>query len=153
MYEAINKLLCIHKDIQIIFPVHKNPAVRQQVEKHLNISERVHLIEPAEYSVFANLLKKSYLIITDSGGVQEEAPALGIPVLVTRDTTERPEGVEVGTLKLVGTDTECIFNEADELLTNKESYNKMSIAKNPYGDGTSSKQIIEIIKDKLKKTH
>ncbi|MNC02337.1 UDP-N-acetylglucosamine 2-epimerase [compost metagenome] len=153
VYEAINKLLCIHKDIQIIFPVHKNPAVRQQVEKHLNISERVHLIEPAEYSVFANLLKKSYLIITDSGGVQEEAPALGIPVLVTRDTTERPEGVEVGTLKLVGTDTECIFNEADELLTNKESYNKMSIAKNPYGDGTSSKQIIEIIKDKLKKTH
>lgn len=150
VYEAINKLLKLHDDIQIVFPVHKNPIVREQVNQYLNVSERVHLIEPADYSIFANLLKKSYLIITDSGGVQEEAPSLGIPVLVIRDTTERPEGVEAGTLKLVGTNIDTIFNEANLLLINEKEYNKMSGAKNPYGDGTSSKQIVSIIKNLFK---
>lgn len=151
VYQAINNLLDKHEDIQIIFPVHKNPIVRKQVNEHLNVSNRVYLIEPASYYVFANLLKNSYLIITDSGGVQEEAPSLGIPVLVIRDTTERPEGVEAGTLKLVGTETKTIFDTANNLLLNKEFYNAMSGAKNPYGNGTSAKQIVEIIKSIIKK--
>lgn len=152
VYLAINQLLEENEDIQFVFPVHKNPVVRNEVKRWLNDSDRVHLVEPMDYEVFANLMKHAYLIITDSGGIQEEAPALGIPVLVARDTTERPEGVEAGTLKLVGLSKERIFEEANLLLNDKEAYNKMSGAKNPYGDGTSSQQIVQFIKENLKNT-
>jgi UDP-N-acetylglucosamine 2-epimerase len=150
VYLAINKLIETYDDIQIIFPVHKNPIVRKQVEEFLIKNDRIYIIEPTEYPTFANLMKRSYLIITDSGGVQEEAPSLGVPVLVIRDTTERPEGVEAGTLKLVGTNTENIFDEASLLISNNKLREEMSQIKNPYGDGTSSDKIIEIILSKIK---
>jgi len=152
IYTAINDLMEKHDDIELVFPVHKNPAVRAQVEKGLKNNPRVHLVEPLDYETFAHLMKDSYFIISDSGGIQEEAPALGKPVLVARTNTERPEGVTAGTLKLVGTEASVIFTEADALLSNPATYQQMSEAKNPYGDGTSSQQIISFIKQQEKRS-
>lgn len=141
MFRAINRLVESHKDIHVVYPVHLNPVVRQAADEVLGNHKRIQLIEPLDVKDFHNFLANAYLILTDSGGVQEEAPSLGVPVLVLRDTTERPEGIEAGTLKLAGTNEEKIFNLANELLINKEEYNKMAKAVNPYGDGKASKKI------------
>jgi UDP-N-acetylglucosamine 2-epimerase (non-hydrolysing) len=151
VYRAINDLLSTHKNLHVVFPVHKNPAVREKVLQGLSQDSRVHLIEPLNYENFAHLMKHATLIITDSGGIQEEAPALGKPVLVARDNTERPEGVEAGTLKLVGLDAARIYDEANRLLTDQKAYDAMSTVKNPYGDGTSSKQIVTHLEKWLNK--
>ena len=132
-------------DVQIIYPVHLNPNVQEPVRRILGETPRVHLIEPLDYLPFVYLMDRSYLIITDSGGVQEEAPSLGKPVLVMRDTTERPEAVEAGTVKLVGTDEVCIVREAANLLNDPVSYERMSLAHNPYGDGRAGQRIAEIL--------
>ena len=143
---AILKLVEKNKDIQVIYPVHPNPNIKNVVHELLGGHERVILTEPQDYAPFSTLMKKSYLIMTDSGGVQEEAPSLGKPVLVLRRTTERPEAVEYGTVKLVGTDADKIFEEADKLLNDKNEYQKMAEAVNPYGDGLASKRIVDILK-------
>lgn len=143
-----NALKDIHrdfKDVKIIFPVHKNPKVRDLAEKMLSKEERIYLIEPLEYEDFSYLISKSYIVVTDSGGIQEEAPALGIPVLVLRENTERPEAVETGTVKLVGTERDNIYKNIKKLLTQRESYVKIAEATNPYGDGKASKRIVEFI--------
>lgn len=145
MFTAIKKVVDEYDDVKVIYPIHKNPVVRETANKIFGNDEKVKLIEPLEVLDFHNFLAKSYLILTDSGGIQEEAPSLGKPVLVMRDTTERPEGIKAGTLKLVGTDTKIIYNNMKLLLDNQEEYNKMSKASNPYGDGTASKQICDII--------
>ena len=144
--KAVLKLVEKNKDIQVVYPVHLNPNVQKPVNELLANKERIHLIEPMEYAPFSSLMKESHLIMTDSGGVQEEAPSLGKPVLVLRTTTERPEAVEYGTVKLVGTDTEKIVNEVQNLLDNVDEYKKMSESINPYGDGLASSRIVEIIK-------
>lgn len=146
IFDSINRLVQTHDDIQILFPVHKNPEIRSQVRKYLNENPRIHLIEPLSYEIFANVMNKCHLIITDSGGIQEEAPMLNVPVLVARNTTERQEGIEAGTLELVGTDGENIYNAADLLLSNKDKYQKMKNAVNPYGDGKATEKIISFIK-------
>lgn len=143
---AILELVEKNKDIQVIYPVHPNPNITNVVTELLGGKERVILTEPQDYAPFSTLMKHSVLIMTDSGGVQEEAPSLGKPVLVLRRTTERPEAVEYGTVKLVGTETENIVKEADKLLNDEEAYKKMSESINPYGDGTASAQIVEILK-------
>lgn len=140
--EALAYIAKKHDDVQIVYPVHMNPNVREPVNRILAGINNVHLIEPQQYLPFIYLMSKSYLILTDSGGIQEEAPSLGKPVLVMRETTERPEAVEAGTVKLVGTDKERIINEVNTLLTSEESYNAMSFAHNPYGNGTASKIIV-----------
>lgn len=142
---AIRKIVEEFPDVFVVFAVHKNPVVRSTVFPALSKMDRIHLIEPPDYVPFVHLLKKAYLVLTDSGGVQEEAPALGKPVLVMRNTTERPEGVEAGTAKLVGTSSERILNEARELLTNPDAYNSMAKAVNPYGDGHASARIREAL--------
>lgn len=142
---AIKSLVEAFPDTEVVFAVHKNPIVRDTVFKELGKLERVHLIEPPDYVPFVHLLKKAHLILTDSGGVQEEAPALGKPVLVMRRTTERPEGVEAGTAILTGTETEDVFRAAAELLTDSDAYNKMAKAVNPYGDGHASVKIREVL--------
>lgn len=147
VYRAINRIINEHTDVEIIFPVHKNPAVREQLSTHLVESSRIHVIEPQDYETFTHLMKDSFLILTDSGGIQEEAPALGKPVLVARTNTERPEGVDAGTLKLCGTKEESVYESLKTLLTDNSAYQKMSGAKNPYGVGDSAKQIVEIIKN------
>ena len=129
----------------VVFPVHKNPKVREVVREELGGLSKVHLIDPLDYEPFANLMHRSYLILTDSGGVQEEAPALGKPVLVLRDTTERPEAVTAGTVKLIGTDCERVYAEARQLLTDKKEYSRMAEFCNPYGDGKASGRIIQAI--------
>ena len=149
MFTAIKRVVDEYDDIKVIYPIHKNPLVREIANEVFGDSEKVKLIEPLEVLDFHNFLAKSYLILTDSGGIQEEAPSLGKPVLVMRDTTERPEGIKAGTLKLVGTDTEIIYNNMKLLLDNKEEYDKMSKASNPYGDGTASKQIADVIEQTL----
>lgn len=141
------KKLAERKDIQIVYPVHMNPNVKEPVERLLTASDNIYLLEPQEYLPFVYLMGQSHIIITDSGGVQEEAPALGKPVLVMRDTTERPEAVEAGTVKLVGTDPARILSEANQLLDDEDYYSSMSFAHNPYGDGNASQLII---KDLLK---
>ena len=146
MFTAIKKVVDENPDVKVVYPVHLNPIVRETAKEVLGGDERIRLVEPMDVINFHNLLAKSYLILTDSGGIQEEAPALGKPVLVMRDTTERPEGVEAGTLKLVGTDMETIYNAFDELLNNNEVYRQMSEAVNPYGDGTASRKICDAIK-------
>ena len=133
IYLAIKELVQEFPDIMVVFPVHKNPAVRQVAQKFLGDLERVKLIEPLDYEPFANLMNKAYLVLTDSGGLQEEAPSLGKPVLVLRDNTERPEAVAAGTVKLVGTDKERIYQETKQLLTDNNAYNRMAHAVNPYG--------------------
>lgn len=145
MFRAIRRIVDETPDVKVIYPIHMNPVVREIAGEVLGDSDRIRLVEPLEVIDFHNFLNKSYLILTDSGGIQEEAPSLGKPVLVMRDTTERPEGVAAGTLKLVGTDEEVIYQHFKELLVNEESYKQMAHAANPYGDGTTSQQIADII--------
>lgn len=151
MFNAVNRLLSKHNDIQVVYPIHMNPVVREMASEILGDNPRVQLIEPLEVVDFHNFAAASHIILTDSGGIQEEAPSLGKPVIVLRDTTERPEGIEAGTLKLAGTDEETIFKLTDELLTNEEAYNKMAQAHNPYGDGHASERIVEALKQYLAK--
>ncbi|MBD7984638.1 UDP-N-acetylglucosamine 2-epimerase (non-hydrolyzing) [Sporosarcina sp. Sa2YVA2] len=150
MFRAITRILEKHPGTQVIYPVHMNPAVREVADELLGNNNRVHLIEPLEVVDFHNFAARSHIILTDSGGIQEEAPSLGKPVIVLRDTTERPEGIEAGTLKLAGTDEEMIFNLTDELLSNEEEYTKMSKASNPYGDGKASGRIVEALLEYLR---
>ena len=145
MFRAIRRVMEEHSDVKAIYPIHMNPVVRKAAEEELNGCDRIHIIEPLEVLDFHNFLARSYLILTDSGGIQEEAPSLGKPVLVMRDTTERPEGIAAGTLKLVGTDEEIIYQNFRELLENKEEYDKMAHAANPYGDGYACKRIADIL--------
>lgn len=145
VYQALRDLVNEFEDIEIVFPVHKNPKVREVVESELGGLDRVNLIDPLDYEPFANLLARSYLVLTDSGGIQEEAPALGKPVLVLRDTTERPEAIDAGTVKLIGTDKMKIYNEAKLLLSNEKEYERMANACNPYGDGQAARRIVEAI--------
>ncbi|WP_407920523.1 non-hydrolyzing UDP-N-acetylglucosamine 2-epimerase [Gottfriedia acidiceleris] len=145
MFKAIKRLVEKHHDIQVVYPVHMNPVVREIANEVLGNDNRIHLIEPLDVIDFHNFAARSHLILTDSGGVQEEAPSLGVPVLVLRDTTERPEGIDAGTLKLAGTDEEVIYTLADELLSDEEAHRKMSKASNPYGDGEASRRIVEVI--------
>ncbi|MBP3691248.1 MAG: UDP-N-acetylglucosamine 2-epimerase (non-hydrolyzing), partial [Schwartzia sp.] len=140
VYKAMERLIDEIPDIEIVFPVHKNPKVREVVNEVLGGAERVHLIEPLDYEPFANLMHRSTLILTDSGGVQEEAPALGKPVLVLRGTTERPEAVEAGTVLLVGTEEERVYSEAKKLLTDEAAYARMAEARSPYGDGEAARR-------------
>ncbi|MEK4484602.1 UDP-N-acetylglucosamine 2-epimerase (non-hydrolyzing) [Psychrobacillus sp. FSL H8-0484] len=150
MFRAINRLLVEHEDVQVVYPVHMNPAVREIANDILGENDRIHLIEPLEVLDFHNFAARSFIILTDSGGVQEEAPSLGKPVIVLRDTTERPEGIEAGTLKLAGTEEETIFRLANELLSNPTAYNEMAKASNPYGDGKASEKIVDALKEYLK---
>ncbi|MFS0879511.1 non-hydrolyzing UDP-N-acetylglucosamine 2-epimerase [Metabacillus niabensis] len=145
MFRAIKRLVTEHDDVQVVYPVHLNPAVREVADEILGNDPKIHLIEPLGVYDFHNFASRAHIILTDSGGVQEEAPSLGVPVLVLRDTTERPEGIEAGTLKLAGTDEETIYKLAYELLNNKEEYEKMSKASNPYGDGQASNRIVQAI--------
>lgn len=149
IYRALIDLAEEFPDIEVAFPVHKNPVVRDVAMEMLGGKERFHLIEPLDYEPFAHLMNASYLILTDSGGMQEEAPSLGKPVLVLRDTTERPEAVKSGTVKLVGTSTEKIYQEAKLLLTDSGEYDKMARAINPYGDGKAARRIVKVITDFL----
>lgn len=145
IFKAIKKLVDEFDDIQVVYPVHLNPIVRKIAAEILGCHSRIHLVEPLDVIDFHNFIARSYLILTDSGGIQEEAPSLGVPVLVLRDTTERPEGIEAGTLKLAGTEEETIYNMAKELLSNPDEYNKMSNAVNPYGDGKASQRIVQML--------
>ena len=145
MFKAIRRVMDEHPDVKAIYPIHMNPAVREIANKYLGDDDRIHIIEPLDVLDFHNFLNKSYLILTDSGGIQEEAPSLGKPVLVMRDTTERPEGIEAGTLKLVGTEEETIYNEFSRLLSDKDEYEKMSKASNPSGDGHACERIANVL--------
>ena len=145
MFRAIRRIMDEHKDVKAIYPIHMNPIVRQEAEEELSGCDRIHIIEPLEVIDFHNFLAQSYMILTDSGGIQEEAPSLGKPVLVMRDTTERPEGIAAGTLKLVGTDEETIYKNFKLLLENKIEYDKMAHASNPYGDGFACKRIADVL--------
>jgi len=149
MFNAIKRIINEHPDIKAIYPIHMNPIVRETANSILAGNDRIRIIEPLEVFDFHNFLNTSYLILTDSGGIQEEAPSLGKPVLVMRDTTERPEGIAAGTLKLVGTNEETIYEAFNLLLSNKDEYNKMSKASNPYGDGLASKRIADILEKSL----
>ena len=145
VYKALKQLTEEFDDVEVVFPVHKNPKVREVVNEELGGLAKVHLIDPLDYEPFANLMHRAYLILTDSGGVQEEAPALGKPVLVLRDTTERPEAVDAGTVKLIGTDRERVYEEAKKLLTDEAEYSRMAESVNPYGDGKAAARIIQAI--------
>ena len=151
IFRAVKRIVEEYPDVKVVYPIHLNPKVREVANEVFEGIDRVRLIEPLEVIDFHNFQNKSYIILTDSGGIQEEAPSLGKPVLVLRDTTERPEGIEAGTLKLVGTDEETIYRETKKLLDDKEEYNKMSHASNPYGDGFTSKYIVDAIIDKYTK--
>ena len=148
MFRAIRRVCDEHPDIKAVYPIHMNPAVRETAQAILGDDERIRIIEPLDVLDFHNFLARSYLILTDSGGIQEEAPSLGKPVLVMRDTTERPEGIAAGTLKLVGTDEGTIYENFKMLLEDQEAYRKMSTASNPYGDGFASKRIADILEGK-----
>ena len=145
VYKALKQLTEEFDDVEVVFPVHKNPKVREVVNEELGGLAKVHLIDPLDYEPFANLMHKAHLILTDSGGVQEEAPALGKPVRVLRDTTERPEAVDAGTVKLIGTDRERVYEEAKKLLTDEAEYSRMAESVNPYGDGKAAARIIQAI--------
>lgn len=149
MFRAIKRIIDETPEVKAIYPIHMNPVVRKAANDVFGDDDRIKIVEPLEVLDFHNFIANSHLILTDSGGVQEEAPGLGIPVLVMRDTTERPEGIEAGTLKLVGTDEDVIYNTFKELLENVEMYEAMSLASNPYGDGTASKQIARILVETL----
>ncbi|MEQ8176482.1 MAG: UDP-N-acetylglucosamine 2-epimerase (non-hydrolyzing) [Syntrophomonadaceae bacterium] len=149
IYQALIKLVEEFDDVEVVFPVHRNPIVRELAQEMLGNLPGFHLIDPLEYEPFSHLMNASYLILTDSGGIQEEAPSLGKPVLVLRDYTERPEAVQAGTVKLVGTTSERVYNEARLLLADQREYDKMARAINPYGDGQASKRIVRVIKDFL----
>ncbi len=146
VFKAVKRLIEDYDDLALVYPVHMNPKVRELAETYLGNHERIELIEPLDVVDFHNFAKHAYLIMTDSGGIQEEAPSLHKPVLVLRETTERPEGVEAGTLKVVGTDEQQVYNATKQLLDNEIVYNKMSHAMNPYGDGKASLRIVEHIK-------
>ena len=146
IFETLRDISIKHKDIQIVYPVHLNPNVRKPAKEILSDVDNVYLIEPLEYLSFINLMMKSHIILTDSGGIQEEAPSLGIPVLVLREKTERPEAVFAGTVKLVGTDKEKIINACNELLLDSQLHEKMSKSINPYGDGQAAERIVAKIK-------
>jgi len=152
IFKGIKKVVDEIDDIKVVYPIHKNPKVREIANEIFGDSDKIKLIEPLEVFDFHNFENKAHLILTDSGGVQEEAPSLGKPVLVLRNTTERPEGIAAGTLKLVGTDTDKIYEETKKLLTNKEEYNKMANASNPYGDGNASKYIVDAIINKYQES-
>ncbi|MFT0801534.1 UDP-N-acetylglucosamine 2-epimerase (non-hydrolyzing) [Bacillus swezeyi] len=145
MFRAIRRIIEEYPDVQVVYPVHLNPVVRQAADRYFSGLDRVHLIEPLEVIDFHNFASRAHFILTDSGGVQEEAPSLGKPVLVLRDTTERPEGVKAGTLKLAGTAEENVYQLTKQLLEDHEEYHRMSQASNPYGDGKASKRIVEEI--------
>ena len=145
MFKAIRRVMDEHPDVKAIYPIHMNPVVREIADEFLGGDDRIHIIEPLDVLDFHNFLSRSYLILTDSGGIQEEAPSLGKPVLVMRDTTERPEGIAAGTLKLVGTEEETIYNEFSRLLSDKEEYEAMSKASNPYGDGHACERIADVL--------
>ncbi len=145
MFRAIRRIMDEHPDVKAIYPIHMNPVVRKAADEELGGCDRIHIIEPLEVLDFHNFLARSYLILTDSGGIQEEAPSLGKPVLVMRDTTERPEGIKAGTLKLVGTNEEVIYQNFKELLEDKAAYDAMAHASNPYGDGLACKRIADIL--------
>ena len=145
IFRAIKRIVDEFDDVRVVYPIHKNPKVREVANEIFGDNDKIKLIEPLEVFDFHNFQNKSYIILTDSGGIQEEAPSLGKPVLVLRDTTERPEGIGAGTLKLVGTDEEVIYKETKKLLTDKEEYEKMSKASNPYGDGHASERIADAI--------
>ena len=147
MFRAIRRVMEEHPDVKAIYPIHMNPVVRQTANEVFGDEERVHIIEPLDVLDFHNFMSRSYMILTDSGGIQEEAPSLGKPVLVMRDTTERPEGIEAGTLKLVGTEEDIIYRHFKELLENAEEYGRMSNASNPYGDGFASKRIADLLEN------
>ncbi|MDP4126283.1 MAG: UDP-N-acetylglucosamine 2-epimerase (non-hydrolyzing) [Bacillota bacterium] len=148
IYQALKSMLETFSDTFVVFPVHKNPKVRKVVTEVLGAHPRVYLVEPMDYEPFVNLMARSHLILTDSGGIQEEAPSLGIPVLVVRDTTERPEAVEAGTVSLVGTHYESVFGELSRLLSDQQAYRKMAMAINPYGDGSAAIKVASIISGK-----
>lgn len=145
MFKAIRRVMDEHPDVKAIYPIHMNPVVREIAQEYLGDDDRIHIIEPLDVLDFHNFLNRSYLILTDSGGIQEEAPSLGKPVLVMRDTTERPEGIAAGTLKLVGTEEETIYREFSRLLSDKTEYDAMSKASNPYGDGHACERIAKIV--------
>ena len=148
MFRAIRRVMDEHPDVKAIYPIHMNPVVRQTADDILGGMDRLHIIEPLDVLDFHNFLNHSYLVLTDSGGIQEEAPSLGKPVLVMRDTTERPEGIAAGTLKLVGTEEETIYRYFKQLLEDPETYARMSTSSNPYGDGFASKRIADILEGK-----
>lgn len=145
IFRAVRRLVEQHEDIVLVYPVHLNPAVQEPARQILGDHPRIHLIDPLDVFDTHNFMSRAYLILTDSGGIQEEAPSLGVPVLVLRDTTERPEGIGAGTLKLAGTDEDVIYSLAHELLTNETAHNKMAVAANPYGDGQASERIVQAI--------
>lgn len=145
IFTAVKDIVNKYEDVEVIFPIHLNPKVRDIANSILGNNNRIHLIEPLDYEAFANLMAKVHLIVTDSGGLQEEAPTLGIPVLVVREETERPEGIEAGTARLVGTDYKLIYETMDLLLSNSDEYEKMAKAVNPYGDGNAAERIVEIL--------
>ncbi len=145
MFRAIRRIMDEHTDVKAVYPIHMNPVVREAAAQELGGCDRIHIVEPLEVLDFHNLLARSYLILTDSGGIQEEAPSLGKPVLVMRDTTERPEGIAAGTLKLVGTDEQVIYDSFKLLLEDKAVYEAMAKASNPYGDGFACKRIADIL--------
>ena len=145
MFRAIKRVIDEHEDLKVIYPIHKNPIVRKAADDVFAGDDRFHIIEPLDVLDFHNFMSRAYIILTDSGGIQEEAPTFGVPVLVMRDTTERPEGIEAGTLKLIGTNEETIYEEFNRLLNDSKEYDKMSKASNPYGDGFASKRICEIL--------
>ena len=147
MFRAIRRVMDEHPDVKAIYPIHMNPIVRKAADEELGGCDRIHIIEPLEVLDFHNFLARSFMILTDSGGIQEEAPSLGKPVLVMRDTTERPEGIKAGTLKLVGTDEQVIYENFKLLLENKAAYDAMSKASNPYGDGLACKRIADILEE------
>ena len=145
MFKAIRRVMDEHSDVKAVYPIHMNPVVREIANEYLGNDDRIHIIEPLDVLDFHNFLSRSYLILTDSGGIQEEAPSLGKPVLVMRDTTERPEGIAAGTLKLVGTEEETIYKEFNRLLSDKDEYEAMSKASNPYGDGHACERIADVL--------
>lgn len=149
MFRAIRRVMDEHPDVKAIYPIHMNPVVREAANQVFGDEARMHIIEPLDVLDFHNFLARSYMILTDSGGIQEEAPSLGKPVLVMRDTTERPEGIEAGTLKLVGTEEENIYINFTELLDNRDAYDAMAHAVNPYGDGKACRRIADILEEKL----
>lgn len=149
MFKAIRRVMDEHPDVKAIYPIHMNPFVREIADEYLGGDNRIHIIEPLDVLDFHNFMSRSYLILTDSGGIQEEAPSLGKPVLVMRNTTERPEGITAGTLKLVGTEEEIIYKEFSRLLSDMDEYETMSKASNPYGDGHACERIVEILKNGL----
>ena len=148
MFRAIRRIMDEHPDVKAIYPIHMNPVVRKAADEELGDCDRIHIIEPLEVLDFHNFLSRSYMILTDSGGIQEEAPSLGKPVLVMRDTTERPEGIKAGTLKLVGTNEDVIYKNFKQLLEDKDAYNAMAHASNPYGDGFACKRIADILEER-----